>query len=152
MNDILIRKARPEDADTIIRFQLRMALETESLVLDPGVVEPGVKSVLSDPSKGFYHLAEHEGKVIACHMVTYEWSDWRNSYIYWIQSLFVEEAYREKGVFRMMYRQLWKMVESDESLAGIRLYVVRQNTRAQKVYSRLGMDGDHYRVFEQMKQ
>jgi ribosomal protein S18 acetylase RimI-like enzyme len=81
-------------------------------------------------------------------MVTFEWSDWRNKCIYWIQSLYVERDFRRKGVFNEMYKALKRMVENDDSIGGIRLYVDRNNVEAQKVYEKLGMDGDHYRVFE----
>jgi hypothetical protein len=42
-------------------------------------------------------------------------------------------------------------VNADDSLRGIRLYVDRRNVRAQEVYTRLGMNGEHYQVFEWMK-
>jgi GNAT superfamily N-acetyltransferase len=151
MKDLLIRKAERKDIDTIISFQKRMAFETEGIHLDPEEIASGVQHVFDGEAKAFYHLAEFKGKVIACHMVTFEWSDWRNKCVYWIQSLYVEKDFRQKGVFKVMYETLKRMVENDDSVGGIRLYVDKTNERAQNVYERLGMDGEHYRVYEWMK-
>lgn len=152
MDGILIRKAEREDASSIIRFQKMMALETEGLELDPAELEKGVTKVFGNTALGFYHIAESRGTIIACHLVTYEWSDWRNKFVYWVQSVYVEKEYREKGVFKRMYEKLKHMAAADPDVGGIRLYVVRENLVAQKVYEKLGMDGDHYRMFEWMKE
>jgi predicted GNAT family acetyltransferase len=44
-----------------------------------------------------------------------------------------------------------RLVRGDDSVKGIRLYVDRRNASAQAVYTRLGMNGEHYQVFEWMK-
>ena len=43
------------------------------------------------------------------------------------------------------------MIKDEPSIRGIRLYVDERNRTAQEVYTRLGMNGEHYRVFEWMK-
>jgi len=147
-----IRKGKPGDARKIIQFQLAMAKETEGVHLDPVIVKKGVDAVFQGFGNGMYFVAEAENKVIASLMITYEWSDWRNRNVYWIQSVYVTPDHRRKGVFKMMYKHIQKLVEQDVTLAGIRLYVDSGNFPAQKVYERLGMDGTHYRMFEWMKQ
>lgn len=148
---MIIRKAGMSDLDILVDFQVRMARETEDLELNKETIRHGVLSVLHDSGKGFYHVAEIEGKVIACHMVTYEWSDWRNAMFYWIQSLYVAPEHRRSGVFRKMYQYLCQRAKDLPGVAGIRLYVVHTNERAQKAYEDMGMDGDHYRMFEWIK-
>jgi GNAT superfamily N-acetyltransferase len=148
---IVCRRALPADAETIARFQESMANETESITLDPGTVRRGVATVLSTPALGHYWLAEGGGSVIASLMITFEWSDWRNRMVWWIQSVWVEEPWRRRGVYATMYRHVRAIAENDANVAGIRLYVDRRNTRAQEVYRRLGMNGDHYLAFEWMK-
>lgn len=107
--------------------------------------------MFEDPSKGFYNIAEINKETVGCHMVTYEWSDWRNGQVYWLQSVYVEERSRQHGVFRAMFRLLKEQVMSDPGIAGLRLYVDKSNGRAQNVYASMGMNGDHYTVFEWMK-
>lgn len=148
---LTVREAYPEDADTIIRFQLAMARESEGLSLDEDILRKGVDAVFKDPQLGFYLVAELEEKIIASLMVTYEWSDWRNSRVAWLQSLYVLPDYRRRGVFKKMYSRLKEIAGADESLSGIRLYVDNGNTVAQEAYRSIGMDGDHYRVFEWLK-
>lgn len=148
---ITILLARENDLNDIVQFQEKMALETENLVLDPVQLNQGVKNVFLDESKGFYLIAKVEAKTVGCLLITKEWSDWRNKMIFWIQSVYVLPEYREKGVFRTMYRYVKDMVEKDENLGGCRLYVDKTNLKAQKIYSHIGMNGEHYRFFEWMK-
>ena len=149
---MIIREATKNDRDIIVSFQLAMAQETESLQLDKPTVEKGVSAVLEGPSKGRYFLAESEGEVIGSMMITYEWSDWRNGTVYWIQSVFVDPDHRNNGAFKSLYNHVKGKVEASPDIAGLRLYVDMTNENAQKVYRQLGMDGDHYKVFEWMRE
>jgi ribosomal protein S18 acetylase RimI-like enzyme len=149
--ELSFRPARTEDAETIARFQEAMARETEDLALDPSTVRRGVARVLANPALGHYWLAEAEGSVVASLMITFEWSDWRDRIVWWIQSVWVEPEWRRKRVYSSLYAHLRSLAENDDSVAGIRLYVERRNIRAQKVYERLGMDGGHYATYEWMK-
>lgn len=146
-----IRQAEKRDADLIIEFQKRMAKETEDLDLDSQTSAKGVKAVFNDPAKGVYYLAEIDNRPQASLMITYEWSDWRNAWVWWIQSVYVQPDYRKKGVFREMYSHIKQLAEQRSDVAGLRLYVDLNNKPANKVYEKIGMDGDHYRLFEAMK-
>ena len=148
---ILIRKAHPRDAGTIVDFQIKMALETEGLILTKEKLMPGTLAVFDDTSKGTYYVAADGDKVVGCLLTTYEWSEWRNGTVLWIQSVYVVEEYRGKKVFRKMYEHVQQLVEQADEYKGIRLYVEKDNTRAQEVYTALGMDGEHYRMFEWIK-
>lgn len=148
---ITVRKAKPGDENVIVDFQVRMAKETEQVDLNRDTVIKGVNSVFNDPGKGIYFVAESENKKIASLMVTFEWSDWHNGNVYWIHSVYVLPEFRKKGVFRKMYLHLKNLVQQNKNLRGLRLYVDSINTNAQKVYETLGMDGEHYRMFEWMK-
>lgn len=143
-----IRKAKPTEADILAGFQQKMAKETEDLELNPDILNKGVKAVFDDPNKGIYYVAVHKEKVVASLMITFEWSDWRNGQVYWIQSVYVLPEYRGQGVYREMYQHLQNVVEQDPDILGLRLYVEKDNVNAQKVYSKLGMDGQHYKMFE----
>jgi len=148
--EIRIREATVTDAPPIIEFQQAMARETESIELDEPVVTRGVHAVFDDPTRGRYFVAEAGGEVIASLLVTYEWSDWRNGNVWWIQSVYVRPAFRRRGIYARMYEHV-KAIAQSESARGIRLYVDRRNTPAQDVYRRCGMDGEHYLVFEWMR-
>lgn len=146
-----IREANSHDIPTLIDFQLKLALETENLQLEISTLSLGIHKLFKDPSRGKYYVTEAEGEVIGCLSLTYEWSDWRCGTVLWIQSVYVSEAWRGKGVYKGMYNHIRSIVESDADLTGIRLYVDNTNTSAKKVYKGLGMNGDHYSVFEWIK-
>lgn len=148
---MIVREALPKDASQIIKFQLDMALETEGLKLDKTTVHQGVDAVFNNPSKGTYYVMENEGKVIASLLTTFEWSDWRNGTVLWIQSVFVTKDFRRNGVFSKMYAFIKNKVETDRSLKGIRLYVEQNNHRAQAVYEKLEMTSEHYNMYEWLK-
>ena len=151
MTDVRYRNATREDADAIIEFQLAMARETEELELDRDVLTRGVAAVFDDTSKGRYYVAEAEGRVVASLMITYEWSDWRSGTVWWIQSVYVLPEFRKRGIYAGLYTHVRYMIKDEPSIRGIRLYVDERNRTAQEVYTRLGMNGEHYRVFEWMK-
>ena len=144
------REAKKTDYKVIAGFQEKMAWETEHFKLDTDTVLKGVEAVFNDVSKGKYYVVEDDGKVISSLLTTYEWSDWRNNFVIWIQSVYVLSDYRKKGIFRMMYSEIKKIVEKSDKYSGIRLYVDKTNVNAQKVYKKLGMEGEHYSLFEEM--
>jgi GNAT superfamily N-acetyltransferase len=144
------REAVPADASAIIEFQLAMARETEELELDRAILTSGVNAVFADPALGRYYIAEDDGNVIGSLMITYEWSDWRNGMVWWIQSVYVIPERRGQGVYAGLYAHVKQIVEQS-TVRGIRLYVDKRNTPAQQVYTKLGMNGEHYLVFEWMR-
>jgi ribosomal protein S18 acetylase RimI-like enzyme len=148
---IQIREATEKDIPTLIDFQLKMALETENITLDIATLSQGVQKLFKDSAKGRYYVAEEGEDVIGCLMTTYEWSDWRCGNILWIQSVYIAAAHRGKGVYKKMYEHIQKIVMYDPDYRGIRLYVDKTNQQAQRVYTKLGMNGEHYQVYEWMK-
>lgn len=151
MSDVRYREATPADAGSIIEFQIAMARETEDVGLDRSITTKGVHAVFADPSLGRYFIAEAGEQVVASLMITYEWSDWRNGVVWWIQSVYVIPGFRRRGVYAGLYQHVKALVEAEPAIRGIRLYVDNRNKPAQEVYARLGMEGEHYRVFEWMK-
>ena len=147
----LYRDATPRDLLTIVDFQVAMARETESIELNRFVCTRGVEAVFEDHNLGRYFVAEDDGKVVGGLLITPEWSDWRNGIVWWIQSVYVRPEFRRRGIYGGLYQYVRGIVENNESVKGIRLYVDRRNTAAQEVYTRLGMNGEHYQVFEWMK-
>lgn len=144
-----VRLARPRDAIRIARFNNAMAMETESRSLEEETVGAGVEAVFSSDDKGFYVVAEHSGEVVGALMVTFEWSDWRNGFFWWIQSVYVEPEFRRRGIYRLLYEFVVDRARSAGNVHGFRLYVERGNSVAQSVYATLGMRETDYLIFEQ---
>ena len=134
-----VRPARPSDADTIVDFNTRLAQETEHLTLDPALLALGVNALLMDATRGRYWVAETDGRVIGQISVTYEWSDWRNGWFWWIQSVYVLAEYRRLGVFRQLFGHIHQLAMGETDVVGLRLYVENENHAAQAVYADLGM-------------
>ncbi len=151
MTEIVYRDAVRSDHPSIVDFQVAMALETESIELDRPTCAKGVAAVFDDSALGRYFVAEENGRVVGSLLITYEWSDWRNGNVWWIQSVYIVPDLRGRGIYAGLYRHVQAIVDADPSLRGIRLYVDRRNTSAQQVYTKLAMNGEHYQVFEWMK-
>ena len=145
---IKIRQATVSDAAVIAEFNRRLALETEGLRLDPAQVEAGVAALLRDRSKGIYYVAEAAGQVVGQLMITYEWSDWRNGNLWWIQSVYVKEEFRRAGVFRRLFEHLGAVAREQKDVRALRLYMHADNLRARQSYERLGMKDTRYQVYE----
>ena len=144
-----VRPATPADVDVIVEFNAALAEETEHLRLDAATLREGVLALLDGRAPGRYWAAELDGQVVGQLLITFEWSDWRNRMVWWIQSVHVAPDARRHGVFRALYETARREAQA-AGAAGLRLYVDATNTRAQAVYTALGMNGDHYRVFEDM--
>ena len=144
-----VRFATKADAATIARFNQAMAMETENKVLADEVIGNGVRTLMQNPRDGFYVVAVVEGVIAAALMVTSEWSDWRNGFFWWIQSVYVEQAFRRRGLYSAMYRFVKNEAAKRLDVCGFRLYVEQENVSAQQTYEYLGMARTAYILYEE---
>jgi ribosomal protein S18 acetylase RimI-like enzyme len=143
--NILIAKIK--DAETISEHNIEMAKETEDIYLSYTVALNGVKNLINDKNKGFYLLAKKKGEIIGQLMITYEWSDWRNKMIWWIQSVYIKPIYRKQGVFDALYNHVKKLA-NNHGVNMLRLYVHSHNQLAISIYNSIGMKKTSYQLFE----
>lgn len=157
------RKAHAVDANSIARFNINMAMETEGYTLNSDTILAGVTSLIRHPERGFYLVIDeplsasigdritdkNAEAVVASLMITTEWSDWRNSCFWWIQSVYVLPEWRRKGLYSQLYAEVKRLAIEAESICGFRLYVEKNNAVAQQTYNALGMDETHYLMFEE---
>jgi ribosomal protein S18 acetylase RimI-like enzyme len=137
---LTVRAPIPADITVIAEYNRRLARETEHTELDPATVTAGVAAAVADPvGKGPYFLACDGADVVGQMQVTFEWSDWRNGWFWWIQSVYVRADYRGRGAFRTLYDHVRHKAREAGNVVGIRLYVERENRPAQETYRRLGM-------------
>jgi GNAT superfamily N-acetyltransferase len=147
-DNLIIRPARLDDVETLVGFSAAMASETEGRSLDRERLRRGTQAVFDSPDRGFYLVAEAAGQVVGQLLITYEWSDWRNGVFWWIQSVYVEPAWRRRGVYRRMHEYILEQAQACKDVCGVRLYVEGDNRDAQTAYQRIGMTPTSYRVFE----
>jgi len=145
---LTIRDATLADAAVIAEFNSRLSGETEGHTLDSNVIRAGVEALLADATKGRYWVAEFDGDIVGQIMTTFEWSDWRNGMIWWLQSVYVRPDQRRAGVFSMLYRHVESLARQTPDVIAIRLYVERENLRAQSTYEKLGLTMTGYRIME----
>jgi ribosomal protein S18 acetylase RimI-like enzyme len=145
---LTIRRATPADIPVLVAFNTAIALETENKRLDAAVLTAGVRAVFDDPARGFYTVVERDGEIVGQMMITFEWSDWRNGWFWWVQSVYVREDARRGGVFRALYRAIAEQAAADPNTIGLRLYFETDNTRAQSTYRALGMTDTTYGMME----
>lgn len=143
----VLRPATVADLATLADFNQAMARETEARELPRAPLEAGIAALLQDPTKGFYLLAERDGLVVGQLMITYEWSDWRNATFWWIQSVHVAADHRRTGVYTALHREIERRAR-EAGACGLRLYVERDNARAQATYEHLGMSRSRYELYE----
>lgn len=148
--NVTIRDATPADTDVIADFNSRLSAETEDGPLDEATIRPGVAAVLADASKGRYWIAEAGGRIVGQIMITFEWSDWRNGMLWWIQSVYVHPDCRRRGVFSGLFGHVEHLAETDPAVVGIRLYVEKGNDRAQATYEHHGLRKTSYEVMQRL--
>ena len=146
-----IRLANEADVDALVEFNRAMALETEGKTLSAAILEPGVSAVFDDKNKGFYVVAQESGLIVGGLLVTSEWSDWRNKWFWWIQSVYIRPDYRGQSLYRRMYDFVKDLANEKGDVSGFRLYVEHDNEHAQRVYEKVGMTRSHYVLYEEEK-
>ena len=144
-----IRLAVSSDAAALVKFNQAMALETEGKHLPPETIAAGVNAVFADEKKGFYVVVEKDTAIVGGLMVTYEWSDWRDKWFWWIQSVYILPEGRGQKLYSRMYEFIKQKAANDRNVCGFRLYVENDNVHAQKVYEALGMESSHYLMYEE---
>ena len=149
LQDLQVRLARDSDAGTIAGFNVAMAMETEGKELQADIVSGGVERLFTNRHHGFYVVAETGGKVVGSLMITYEWSDWRCGMFWWIQSVYVEPAFRRKGILTRLYEFVRGEALRDGCVCGLRLYFERSNYTAEAAYKKLQMRATNYGVFQE---
>jgi GNAT superfamily N-acetyltransferase len=147
---VLIRDAALADQPIIVEFSRRLALETEGKVLDPPILDAGVAQALADPDRLRFWIAEigHPPRIVGQAAITREWTDWRNGWLWWLQSVYVAQPDRGRGVFRALFQHIRNQAQSDPHVIGLRLYVENANHAAMQTYQSLGMKPGGYSVYE----
>jgi ribosomal protein S18 acetylase RimI-like enzyme len=150
---VSVRAADLNDLTLLVDFNRAMAAESEDKGLNSDVLRRGVTYLMGHPAEGFYLVAEfrtrHAAEVAGALMVTFEWSDWRCSRFWWIQSVYVSPGHRRKGVYSALHESVRKRALADPEACGIRLYVEKENLGAQATYASLGMTQTAYRLYEE---
>ena len=145
---IQVRPARQEDVGLMARWAEAMAQETEAKQLDRAIVVRGIQRAFDDADKGRYYVAELSGQPIGTLMLTWEWSDWRDGWWWWIQSVYVDVEFRRRGVYRALYAHVLALAQADPEVRGLRLYVEQDNVNARRTYEFLGMQNAGYAMYE----
>lgn len=144
-----IRLAHRDDTDALIEFNHAMAMETEGKGLDRDILRPGVEAVFSDHNRGFYVVAGDDDHIVGGLMVTSEWSDWRNAWFWWIQSVYIKPEARGQHLYSRMYEFVKERARDAGDVCGFRLYVETDNSHARSVYDAVGMSASHYLMYEE---
>ena len=144
-----VRTGQEKDIDTLVKFNIALARQTEQKQLSPPVVTRGVQMLFKNPQYGFYSVAEIDGQVVGSCMVTYEWSDWRCRLFWWIQSVYVKPEFRRQGIFRKLYEFLKEKALHEQNVCGFRLYVLKSNNTGQYTYAGVGMKETQYKFYEE---
>ena len=148
-DSITIRRATLADADNIVAFNSALAAESEGKSLNARILTIGVREALTNPARSLYFVAEIDGEVVGQTMVTFEWSDWRNAFFWWIQSVYVDSRFRRRGIFSALHNHVRREARSRPDVCGLRLYVHHDNHRAMKTYAQLGMPQSDYFMCEE---
>jgi ribosomal protein S18 acetylase RimI-like enzyme len=148
--EIQFRRGERDDIETLVDFNCQLAQETEDKSLDRELVTRGVTRAFEQGDEAIYYVAEIEGQIVGSLMLTREWSDWRDGWVAWLQSVYVREGHRGSGVFRQLLEHATEYLRDDPDVRGVRLYVEVDNIRAQNVYQKTGFGDPGYRVLERM--
>jgi GNAT superfamily N-acetyltransferase len=118
------------------------------------VLARGVARALGEPDRLRYWVAETRddeqsaARIVGQAAITREWSDWRDGWVWWFQSVYVHPDYRRRGVFHALHREIEREARALPDVVGLRLYVENRNERAQRTYKAMGLKPGGYHVYE----
>ena len=147
--NITIRLAQLQDLDHLVGFNQSLAQEIRAKEVDLKLLKLGIQAVLNDPARGFYTVVEKENCLIAAALITFEWSDWNNRWVWWLQDVYVEPNARQQGIFRRLYAHLKTQAQA-ANVCRLCLYVYEGNTTAQEAYRKLGMAPSQSLLFDEL--
>lgn len=146
--ELTIRAATAADIPVLRDGAMALAIEAEHTTVDRATVELGLAAAVADRTKARYWVAEADGRVVGMLMVTYEWSDWSNGWVWWLQSVYVFPAYRRRGVMSRLINHARAEARAEGGVVRLRLYVHDTNDRGRATYRALGFQPTAYRVME----
>ena len=153
-----VRPATIDDLDTLQAFVLAEAIEAEGATKMPSTVREGIRRGLTDPSLARYWVLEATNSasndvttgstsVVGSISIIREWSDWHATFYWWIQSMFLAQQYRGKGLMKLLVNAVQDAARL-ENVMELRLYVHRDNQRALKAYRREGFQDSSYDIMQ----
>jgi GNAT superfamily N-acetyltransferase len=146
---VSVRRATEDDLEHLVACNSGLAAETEDTHLSRDTLLAGVRAALGDPNRGFYLVAKDDGARAGALLITKEWSDWRNAWFWWIQSVFVLPEFRKRGIYAALHNEVLSLARRSGDVCGIRLYVDHENERAKATYEKMGMRPGRYDFYEQ---
>ena len=145
--NLIIREAAKSDITILAKNNQALANETENINLNLDTIMSGVSNAL-DREDCHYFVAESNKMVVGQTLITYEWSDWRNGLIWWIQSVFVLINFRKQGVYKTLFNHIENLALNDPNVKALRIYVIQDNQSGKKTYEALGMKNSGYILYE----
>ena len=95
-----VRKANMTDLQSLVDFTSQEAREAEGKVKNLEVLEQGIEKALLDESLARYWvLVDQTSQRLGSVSALREWSDWHAGFYWWVQSLYIDPAYRGERTY-----------------------------------------------------
>jgi GNAT superfamily N-acetyltransferase len=134
---IVVRAARPDDAELIVGF-IRALAEYEKLLHEVRIDAAGVSAALFAPSpRAFCDIAELDGAPVGFAFWFYNYSTFEGTFGIYLEDVFVVPAARGTGAGKALMRRLAERCR-DEGLKRLEWAVLDWNAPAIGFYDRLG--------------
>lgn len=150
-SDFEVVPATKEDIPTLVDFIVQEAIEAEGREPNSELVElitRGVSAPFDDPRLARYWKLVHkptDRRIAGSISIVTEWSDWNSTNYWWIQSMFLVDEFRGKGLMDFLIKQVEEQGRK-EGAKELRLYVHTENKRAVRAYEKVGFSEPPYRI------
>jgi|TARA_B100001245_G_C22878839_1_gene422552 GNAT superfamily N-acetyltransferase len=142
---ITMRIATIDDLEEMLKLYID---NNADLSRDLNQMRAGLKTLLTDKSKGCEVLAESQGKIIGRIHVATEWSVYRNSNFWLFENVYVTPEWRRQGVYSIMHRWIYDRAKADPTCCGLRFWALEDNQPARRAYHKMRMDAKMVELFE----
>jgi GNAT superfamily N-acetyltransferase len=102
-------------------------------------VRLGVRAALTNPDlRCRYFLGVAAGLPVGQVLITAVWDDHADAEGWWVRRLFVEEAWRNRGVAKALLAHVWRAAVDAGDVSWLRAHVHHDNVPSRNLFERCG--------------
>jgi ribosomal protein S18 acetylase RimI-like enzyme len=141
-----VRPADISDLEVLVEFTRAEALDAEGCQIERDTARKGVARGLQDPTVATYWVIESDQReIVGSASAVREWSDWRATDYWWIQSMYILPEFRRRSLASLLLNAIAEAAW-EAGAAELRLYVHQANKAAIGAYRRHGFATSPYDI------
>jgi hypothetical protein len=148
LSEIHVRYATAEDIELLVSSAVEMMRETEYVEWSPDTARSGILKIMANRERGFYVVAEYDGKTIGSLEVSPHWLDVFDGCIWWLQMAYIKPEFRQLGAHTALRKFVFEAAVQNSDVKDIRSLVHPDNLLMQRINETHGWTKLNYYTYK----